>query len=347
MLPENSRQKMIDGKLHSIVPAGQEDRSREKITSERDYLFNCFGPRREFHIYTVIAISMLARVPVMSAANATVTFLTQANHPRISSLSGCSSSAILLDVWLGGLISPHMVQPLNAYINHRNDPGGPLVYSILTFSTSLVVVGNNVCPIISIFLTDALLVWRLYIIWGIIWVLVLPIVMLIASTVMGIFLIISVAQPGNDFNSALAVKFGTAYFSISLSLTVIVTLTIVFRLLYLQRLVSKALGNAPEYRDHYISASTILLESSALHAVVGFIFLILYNRNVPASNIFVSIMVQVMCISSDLIILKVAIGSAWTARASGNITSLAFNSSTETKSVPGSRLNVDTEAGAP
>lgn len=92
---------------------------------------------------------------------------------------------------------------------------------------------------------------------------------------MGIFLIISVAQPGNDLNSALAVKFGTAYFSISLSLTVIVTLTIVFRLLYLQRLVSKALGNAPEYRDHYISASTILLESSALYAVVGFIFLIL------------------------------------------------------------------------
>jgi hypothetical protein len=56
---------------------------------------------------------------------------------------------------------------------------------------------------------------------------------------------------------------------------VIITLTIVFRLLYLQHIITKLLGNAPEDKAHYISAWTILLESSSMYAVVGFIFLVL------------------------------------------------------------------------
>ncbi|KAJ7577888.1 hypothetical protein C8J56DRAFT_869333 [Mycena floridula] len=242
------------------------------------------------------------------------------------------------------------------YINHRNDPGGPLMYATLAFSSPLVLVGNNICPVISIFLTDALLVWRLHIIWGVIWVLVLPVIMLIASTgkicVMGILLIFTSAQPGHTFNSADAVEFGTAYFSISLSLTVIVTLIIVSRLVYLQHGVSKALGNTSEYRDHHISAWTIILESSTMYSVVGFIFLVLYNKNNPASNIFTQLMVQVMCISSELVILRVAIGSAWNAHTSEEITSLMLSSGpADTKiesssvkmSVSGSRSNADSE----
>jgi len=241
---------------------------------------------------------------------------------------------------------------VDMYINHRNDPGGPLMYATLAFSTPLVLVGNNICPVISIFLTDALLIWRLHVIWGVIWVLVLPVLMLIASTVMGILLIYTSAQPGHTFNSADAVKFGTAYFSISLSLTVIVTLIIVARLIYLQRLVSKTLGNTSECRDHYISAWTIILESSAMYSVIGFIFLVLYNKNNPVSNIFIQLMVQVMCISSELVILRIAIGSAWTARTSEEITSLILpsepadtkiESSSVKTSISGSRLNIHSE----
>jgi len=213
---------------------------------------------------------------------------------------------------------------VDMYISHRDDPGGPLAYALATFNSPMVLVGNNICPVISIFLTDALLVWRLYIIWGTFWTLVLPILMLVASTVMGILLIYTSARPGHFFNSADAVTFGTAYFSISLSLTVIATLTIVFRLIHLQRLSAKALGNAPEFQEHYISAWTILLESFSMYAVIGFIFLVLYNKNNNASNIFVQLMVQVMCISADLVILRVALGTAWTAHTSEKMTAVVF-----------------------
>lgn len=83
------------------------------------------------------------------------------------------------------------------------------------------------------------------------------------------------AQPGHTLNSGDAVTFGTAFWSISLSMTVIVTLLIVGRLFIIQRQTAKILGNLPEYQDHYISAWTILLESSALYTMFGFIYLIL------------------------------------------------------------------------
>ncbi|KAJ7582012.1 hypothetical protein C8J56DRAFT_956687, partial [Mycena floridula] len=213
---------------------------------------------------------------------------------------------------------------VDMYITHRNDPGGPLVYALLTFNSPMVLVGNNICPVISIFLTDALMVWRLYVIWGVFWTLVLPVHMFLASIAMGILLIYTSAVPGHTFNSLDAVKFGTAYFSISLSMRVLVTLIIVFRLLYLQHMTAKALGHAPEYQDHYISAWTILSESFTIYAVVGFIFLVLYNIGNAVSNIFLQLMVQVMCICADIVILKVAMGSAWTARQSENITSVVF-----------------------
>lgn len=92
---------------------------------------------------------------------------------------------------------------------------------------------------------------------------------------MGILLLFTSAQPGHTLNSEDAVHVGTAFWSISLSMTVICTLLIVARLIYLQRQAVKALGNIPEYRDHYISAWTILLESSALYTIFGFVYLIL------------------------------------------------------------------------
>ncbi|KAJ7235675.1 hypothetical protein C8J57DRAFT_1377615 [Mycena rebaudengoi] len=259
----------------------------------------------------------------------------------------------LCTIYMGANIQDNV----NMFINHRNNPGGPLVYGALAYRSPLILLGTNICPVIAIFMTDSLLLWRLYIIWGRIWTLVLPSLMLIASVVMGILLLFTSALPGHTFNSADAVRFGTAYFSISLSMTVIVTLTIVFRLLYLQRIVMKLLGNAPDDKAHYISASTILLESSSMYALVGFIFLVLYNKNSPVSNAFTGLMVQVMCISSDLVILRVAIGTAWTAQASQNISSsLAFcsgppgtsateiESSTIRKSLSGSVINIDTKA---
>ncbi|THU78976.1 hypothetical protein K435DRAFT_36569 [Dendrothele bispora CBS 962.96] len=250
-------------------------------------------------------------------------WLTRPGHQQCSSraLMACMTVIFAMSTTYVGT---NIQANVDMYINHRDDPG-PLTYALLTFDTPLVLVGNNICPVISIFLNDALLVWRLYIIWGVIWIVVLPVIMLIASTVMGILLIYTSAQPGHTFNSTDAVHFGTAYFSVSLSLTVIVTLTIVLRLVYLQHRARKVFGNTPEFQDHYISACAILLESSAMYAVIGFIFLVLYNKNNAVSNIFIQLMVQVMCISSDLIILRVMIGKAWTARMSEEFSSLVFN----------------------
>jgi len=210
---------------------------------------------------------------------------------------------------------------IDIYIVHRNDPGGPYVYAFNAYRTPLVLIGINICPMVSILLTDALLIWRLYVIWGVYWILVLPVIMHLGSIVTGVLLMFTSAQPGHTLNSGDAVTFGTAFWSISLSMTVIVTLLIVGRLVIKQRQNAKIIGNLPEHQD-YISAWTILLESSALYTIFGFIYLILYNRSSPANNVFDALMGQVVCISSDLIILRVGLGCSWKSQTSAKITSV-------------------------
>jgi hypothetical protein len=81
--------------------------------------------------------------------------------------------------------------------------GGPIFRYLTVYHSTLVLVGINITPVISTFLTDALLVrlnglmcgiqnflisfklvqvWRLYVIWGVMWMILLSILLVIAST---------------------------------------------------------------------------------------------------------------------------------------------------------------------
>ena len=91
---------------------------------------------------------------------------------------------------------------------------------------------------------------------------------------MGTFLIVSevkTIKPGSVFAGKNRIQFGTAYFTLSLSLTVLTTSLIVARLVYFRR---RALGIVPSL-NHYVSASAILIESSALYSIFALLVLIL------------------------------------------------------------------------
>lgn len=127
----------------------------------------------------------------------------------------------------------------------------------------------------------------------------------------GILLLFKSTQPGHNLTSGNVVHIGTAFWCISLSTTVIVTLLIVGRLVYIQRQTANILGKLPEYQDHYISAWTILLESSALYTAFGLVYLVLwvnlawvlnvhnrqfhrYNQNSPVNDLFDFLLAQVV-----------------------------------------------------
>jgi hypothetical protein len=94
------------------------------------------------------------------------------------------------------------------------------------------------------------------------------------SKVLGIIrLVIDVKKvgPSSIFNAAVVVRLGTAYYALTLSQTLLVTSLIVGKLMYVRSQAAKVLMNV----DHYISASTILLESSMLYAVFALVLLVL------------------------------------------------------------------------
>lgn len=74
--------------------------------------------------------------------------------------------------------------------------------------------------------------------------------------------------------SALGANFGVSYFSISLSLNVILTLMIVIRLVLHRRNLRKVLGTSDGSSGLYTAIVTMLIESYALYAIAFLLYIV-------------------------------------------------------------------------
>jgi hypothetical protein len=78
--------------------------------------------------------------------------------------------------------------------------------------------------------------------------------------------------------------FGTSYYAASLGLNVILTILIVIRLLLFRRQLRSAIPQESAW--HYVSASSIFVESAALYSILALIFLVTYAYGNPINQIF-------------------------------------------------------------
>ena len=86
------------------------------------------------------------------------------------------------------------------------------------------------------------------------------------------------SRPGSSILLANSVKFGLAYWSLSVAVNVVVTALIVLRLYTARRRLAEAMGTAG--RDSgklYTNVSAILVESAALYTIPAIIFLVGYG----------------------------------------------------------------------
>jgi hypothetical protein len=122
-------------------------------------------------------------------------------------------------------------------------------------------------------------------------VLVLPVILYIGEVISGVLLLVQVAHsPETIWNS---VNLGLPYFALAAACNVAITLTIAIPLLVHRFKLRKAFGRKNEYTEPYTSAIAILVESSAIYAVVAVIFIGFYARNNSASHLFLSTLSQV------------------------------------------------------
>jgi len=200
-----------------------------------------------------------------------------------------------------------------AFIQDRNFPGGPSAW----LDTSILVPVNTVSievAVISIWLTDLLLVWRCLVIFTgfsrvALWsAMFLPCLLFVNSICFGTIFLVKTYR-SSPFSSD-AVNYTLAYFSTTLALNVIVTIFIVARLLACRWRFGSVLG--AQHVSHYSNLAAILVESASLYSLFLISFLVSLALNYPLAQVLLQAVGQVQSISSLLIIFRVATGRGWT-----------------------------------
>ncbi|KAF9445738.1 hypothetical protein P691DRAFT_709869 [Macrolepiota fuliginosa MF-IS2] len=222
-----------------------------------------------------------------------------------------------------------------AYVDFRNYPGGPYAYTLFIFSAP-----DNLLGVCSYFivswLTDAMIIWRVYILFSsrrYPWlVIAFPCILYLASFCMGVVIIFQSSRPSQSFWSSAAIPFGLAYYVLTAVLTIIATILMTFRLLMARRQFIRAMGNSPHARQ-YLSIATMLIESSALYAIWSIIFIGLYIVNHPMQSVFLGTLTDISIIALLLIIFRVSQGQAWKANTEQALTTthLSWRTSTTTR----------------
>ena len=109
---------------------------------------------------------------------------------------------------------------------------------------------------------------------------------------MGIMFIYQTSQPNSSLWSSIAINFGLPYFSISLSLNILLTLLIVTRLILHSRNIRKAMGAPSGANGLYKTIITVLVESSALYAINSLLFVGPWGAKSHVADIFLPILAE-------------------------------------------------------
>ncbi|KAH7924330.1 hypothetical protein BV22DRAFT_1129896 [Leucogyrophana mollusca] len=198
----------------------------------------------------------------------------------------------------------------NMFVDDRNYPGGPMGYSLGIYNQPPSVAANAFFVLANWF-ADGLLLYRCLVVYSERhWVVLFPGMMYLGSISMGIALQYATSRPSADAWTKGSVDFGLAYFSLSCSLNIILTILISGRILAHRRYMHSALGES--HADTYVSIAALLIESSMLYAVFSLLFIAPYAASSNLSNIFLPVLSQIQIIAPLLIMLRVAGRHAWT-----------------------------------
>ncbi|KAG1784698.1 uncharacterized protein HD556DRAFT_1462771 [Suillus plorans] len=179
-----------------------------------------------------------------------------------------------------------------AFIQYRNYPGGPSAFENLSIPMDNI---TDVCGVLTMILSDGLVVWRCMVIYRgcmvPMWIIMLfPCLMFAASIAMAIMWLLQVTASTSYF-SLTDIDYTIPYLTLSLALNIIITIVIVLRLLTYRRRISKVLGSS--YGTQYTSIAAMIVESAALYSTFSVAFLTLFGLNNAISETFLVSLTQV------------------------------------------------------
>ena len=110
---------------------------------------------------------------------------------------------------------------------------------------------------------------------------------------MGIMLIYQTSQPESSIWNSVAISFGVPYFSISLSLNILLTLLIVAWLAMHRKDIRNATGAPAGASGLYETIVAVFVESCAIYAVISLLFVVPWGAKSHVADIFLPILAEV------------------------------------------------------
>ncbi|EJF62041.1 hypothetical protein DICSQDRAFT_59162 [Dichomitus squalens LYAD-421 SS1] len=226
----------------------------------------------------------------------------------------CSGAALLLNT---AYVATEFAFGQEMWIVSAKQPGGQAAYLSDHASVWYQTLGTAASILLNL-LTHALMIYRCYIVWGRLRVIIFPCVLYLSTFCVGIAQLVEAGLPLRSYFTGNAHKLGIAYTTSVISLEVVVTTLIAARILQLRRWYDVA-SALPQNRVSaaaytYTGAVAIIVESALPCTVFGLAYLVSFAINSDISTLFLSIYVMFTCISPQFIILRALCGRAWTLR---------------------------------
>ncbi|KAI9566084.1 hypothetical protein HD554DRAFT_2194648 [Boletus coccyginus] len=233
---------------------------------------------------------------------------------------------LMITIW----VSTQAVFGEKMWLEDAGFPGGPDAYWASNASVWYMDFGTTAVIVLQL-MTDGLMIYRCWMIWDSYRVIIVPTIMWIGTFVLGILVIFTSSSPGGNFFSGVAARLGLVYYSVSVVLTAMLTWVICHRMVTHGLKVEKHLGK--DFASVYFALLSLIIESVLPYTLSGTAFLVSFGVGSDTSIAFASVYNLLMCISPQLLILRVASGRAWdeeTGRA--GLSTLQFDMAAESHS---------------
>ncbi|EJD00199.1 uncharacterized protein FOMMEDRAFT_112550 [Fomitiporia mediterranea MF3/22] len=205
------------------------------------------------------------------------------------------------------------------WIEHRDFPGGPVAYFVANSSIWIQTLGT-LSGQISMWMGDGLLLYRCWIVWNTWKVTIFPFLIYLFSIIFGLITLVESALPGANFFRGNPVNFGVPWVALSVALNIVATTLICTRIMIARRQLNKA-QNTNDRMPEYTGAMAILVESSLPVSLLGIVFAVTFGKNLDISLAFTQIWGVSVVLSPQFIILRVAMGRAWTRKVASQFSS--------------------------
>ncbi|KAI0773183.1 hypothetical protein BD413DRAFT_472983 [Trametes elegans] len=241
--------------------------------------------------------------------------------PRSDKIMVAFSTALLLLNTV--FVATEAVFGEEMWVVNADYPGGPEAY-LGDFASVWYQTFGTAASIVLNLLSDALLIYRCYIIWADVRVILFPFVLYLGTFSLGIAQLVASGLPHSDYFAGFAQKLGIAYTSCIISLEIIVSALIGVRIVRAARLYraqsqrdgehgsEKEDGTGEDVARAFIGPAALFVESALACTLLGIVYLATFARNSDLSIFFLSIYVMTTCLAPQMIILRIVRRRAWT-----------------------------------